>query len=193
MNYTLQRILAALMLAAFFPLFVMIALLTAICSGRPVFYRDRRLGMNMEMFTLLKFRTMNGDDLGELTPEQQEEWAKYGKLRDDGRMTRWGRLLRHSSLDELPQLCNVVRGEMALVGPRPIKEYEDRLYGDFSPLIHSVKPGITGLWQVSGRNLVAYHRRIAMNIYYVRNRSWKLDMWILFKTVWAVLSGRGAF
>ena len=128
-----------------------------------------------------------------MTPEQQEEWQSFGKLKVDPRVTRFGHFLRRFSLDELPQLWNVVRGEMALVGPRPIVDFEDVIYGRFSGRIHSVKPGITGLWQVSGRNQLTYRRRIAINLYYVRHRSPKLDLWILLRTFDAVFGGRGAF
>ena len=121
------------------------------------------------------------------------EWRESHKLENDPRLLKVGRLMRRLSLDELPQLWNVVVGDMALIGPRPIVEEENKRYGKYSHLLHTVKPGLTGLWQVSGRNLLTYHRRIAINLFYVKNRSWKLDLWILYKTFAAVLGGRGAY
>ena len=194
MNDTLQRILAVFLLPAALPLFAVLFLLSLICSGRPVIYRSRRLGLGRRTFVLYKFRTMEENrPLQSLAPEQQEEWRRYAKLRSDERVTRWGHRLRRTSLDELPQLWNVIRGEMNLVGPRPIVPEEEVLCGRYSPLIHTVKPGITGLWQVSGRNLLTYRRRNAINVYYVRHRSWKLDLLILLRTFGAVIGGRGAY
>lgn len=118
---------------------------------------------------------------------------RFCKQSDDSRITPWGHFLRRFSLDEMPQLWNVIKGDMALAGPRPISAEEDFLYGEYSTILHSVKPGITGLWQISGRNLTTYHRRIAINRYYVSHRSWQLDLWILWKTIGAVISGRGAY
>ncbi len=125
--------------------------------------------------------------------EELNSFNKYGKIENDPRITGTGKLLRRLSLDELPQIINLITGDMVLVGPRPICRREDAIYGKYSGLLHSVKPGITGLWQVSGRNTTTYHRRIAINIYYVKHKSWKLDLWILYKTVWAVIGGRGAY
>ena len=193
MNYTLQRVLAAVMLLFALPLMLLIALGCVLFSKLPVFFRDERIGLGKKKFVLYKFCTMKESSPDFMTPEQQREWAQFGKLKDDNRVTGFGRFLRHYSLDELPQLWNVVRGDMALVGPRPIVDAEDAIYGRYSDRIHSVKPGITGLWQVSGRNLIDYRRRIAINCYYARHRSPKLDLWIMYRTVWAVISGRGAF
>ena len=101
--------------------------------------------------------------------------------------------MRRFSLDELPQLWNVLKGDMALIGPRPIISKEDQIYGHYSDKLHSIRPGLTGLWQVSGRCLTTYRRRIAINMYYVRHRSWILDLWILWRTIGAVIGGKGAF
>ena len=193
MNYILQSILAALLLILLLPLLLLLAVLYAFYGGGVIF-RMIRIGRYGKKFVLYKFRTMKKDSELVLTPEQQKEWAQFGKLRDDDRLLPGiGHFMRRLSLDELPQLWNVVRGEMALVGPRPIVDSELSIYGRYGRKIHSVKPGITGLWQVSGRNLLTYRRRIAINLYYVRHRSLKLDMWIIYRTVWAVLGGRGAF
>ena len=106
---------------------------------------------------------------------ESREWQQNQKIIRDPRLTRIGKLLRRFSMDELPQFWNILNGTMSLVGPRPITREEEKKYGKYSNLIHSVKPGLTGLWQVSGRNLTTYHRRIAINIYYVKHKSWKLD------------------
>ena len=192
MNYTLQRVLAVFLLFLALPLLCLIAL-GRLLSGKTVFFRSIRFGRGKRKFVLYKFCTMKKSPPEFMTPEQQKEWEEFGKLKRDPRVSRFGFFLRRFSLDELPQLWNVVRGDMALVGPRPIIEAEMPIYGRNSDLIHSVKPGITGLWQVSGRNLINYRRRIAINRYYVRHRSAKLDLWIVWRTVWAVAGGRGAF
>ena len=193
MNYTLQSVLAAVLLVLLLPLLLLIALLYVLFYGGGVLFRMTRIGRYEKRFVLYKFRTMRESGMV-LSPEQREEWEQFGKLQSDSRVLPGiGHFMRRFSLDELPQLWNVVRGEMALVGPRPIIESEEYLYGRYTKRIHSVKPGITGLWQVSGRNLLPYHRRISLNLYYVRHRSLKLDLWILYRTVWAVIGGRGAF
>ncbi len=182
MNDRVQVLFAFLLLVVLVPLILGIAFFLPVFSGFPIFFRGQRLGRRKTRFKIAKFRSMV------VTAEKIRE-----KSRDDPRITGFGRILRRFSLDELPQLWNVIHGDMLLVGPRPIVEEEDRLYGKYSAEIHSIKPGITGLWQVSGRNLTTFRRRKAINVYYVRHKSWKLDLWILYKTVWAVISGRGAF
>jgi lipopolysaccharide/colanic/teichoic acid biosynthesis glycosyltransferase len=129
----------------------------------------------------------------ETHPELKEEWLRDQKLRNDPRITRTGRFLRKTSLDELPQLWNVLRGEMSLVGPRPIVEAEIERYGANFALYTRVLPGLTGLWQVSGRNDTTYPERVALDSYYVRNWSVWLDLYILARTVWVVLAGKGAY
>ena len=192
MNYTLQRVIAALLLLIAAPLLLVIAL-GCLVSGGGVWFRDQRIGKDRKKFVLYKFRTMKDAGGKFMTPEQERSWSTFGKLHPDPRVTRFGCILRRFSLDELPQLWNVVRGDMALVGPRPIIDEEDLIYGKYGEIIHSVKPGITGLWQVSGRNLTTYRRRIAINLHYVRHKSAELDLWILWRTVWAVIGGKGAF
>ncbi|MEL6763560.1 MAG: sugar transferase, partial [Cyanobacteria bacterium J06607_6] len=128
-----------------------------------------------------------------LAPVNREEWEKERKLKSDPRITRIGRLLRRTSLDELPQLWNVLRGEMSLVGPRPIVDAEVAHYADKFELYKRVPPGITGLWQVSGRNDVTYSERVNLDAYYVRNWSVWLDIYILLRTIWVVLIGDGAY
>ena len=193
MNYALQSVLAAFLLVLLFPLLLIIALLCLMFYGGGVIFRMTRVGQYEKRFILYKFRTMQETGMV-LSPKQRAEWEQFGKLQRDCRVLPGiGHFLRRFSMDELPQLWNVVRGEMALVGPRPIIDAEKVFYGRYSKRIHSVKPGITGLWQVSGRNLLPYHRRLVLNLYYVRHRSLKLDLWILYRTVWAVVGGRGAF
>ena len=192
-------ILGALLLAAVFsPLIVVMALLLW-RQGGPVIYRHRRIGRGGMMFECLKFRTMvpNADqvlrNLLEAHPELKREWVQDHKLRDDPRITGVGRFLRRTSLDELPQLWNVLRGEMSLVGPRPIVREELLRYGRNVRDYLAAKPGITGLWQVTGRNDTEYRRRVVLDTYYVRNQNLLLDVYILFKTVLVVLGRTGAY
>lgn len=168
-------------------------------EGGSVIYRHRRVGRDGRTFECLKFRTMvrNADralwDVLESNPEMKVEWVTHHKLRRDPRVTRVGSLLRRTSLDELPQLWNVLRGEMSLVGPRPVVREELMRYGRCQSAYLSARPGITGLWQVTGRNDTDYRRRVALDVYYVRNQSLRLDLYILLKTPRAVLGGDGAY
>lgn len=181
------------------PLIGLIALLVRIDSPGPIFYGQRRLGQHGRPFTAWKFRSMvaNGDQVLSAFlashPQCQAEWEQERKLKHDPRVTPIGRLLRRTSLDELPQLWNVLRGEMSLVGPRPIVGDEIRYYADKFELYKRVLPGITGLWQVSGRSDVTYTERVNLDAYYVRNWSIWLDIYILLRTVWVVLIGDGAY
>lgn len=185
-------------LAVLFAPLVIVASLVLARTG-PVIYRHKRVSQGGKVFECLKFRTMIPDAdrvLHELlaTDDQlKAEWRQSHKLRDDPRVTPIGRFLRRTSLDELPQLWNVLRGEMSLVGPRPITREELLRYGRSSAAYLSAKPGITGLWQISGRNDTDYGRRIALDVYYVRNRNLLLDLYILTKTVRVVVSGDGAY
>lgn len=190
-----EKTVCVLLLLLTFPLMALIWIVIRLTSSGPGLYRSIRLGKGRRPIRILKFRTMDARVALEVMTQILEsgEWRWNRKLKHDPRLTWAGRILRRFSLDELPQFWNVLIGDMSLVGPRPITREENRRYGRYSALIHSVKPGITGLWQVSGRNLTTYHRRIAINIYYVKHRSWKLDLWILSKTFRAVISGRGAF
>jgi len=184
--------------AVFLPAFAIIPLLVKITSKGPVFYRHRRLGRNGREFRIWKFRSMYVDADERLKtilasdPAAAKEWEASFKLKRDPRVTPLGRFLRKTSLDELPQLFNVFLGEMALIGPRPIVESEVARYGNAYPVFSSVKPGITGLWQVSGRSDTDYVRRVDLDKYYVLNWSPWLDLWILLRTVYAVVLMRGA-
>jgi lipopolysaccharide/colanic/teichoic acid biosynthesis glycosyltransferase len=181
------------------PLMIAIALAVYANDGGPVLFRHRRVGRNGKTFYCLKFRTMAVDaevrlaDLLASDPVARAEWAADFKLRHDPRVTRIGAFLRRSSLDELPQLFNLMRGEMSLVGPRPIVEAEIARYGWRFRHYCAVKPGITGLWQVSGRNDVSYRSRVAMDCIYAKRKSPWLDLWVLAVTVPAVLAKRGSY
>lgn len=181
------------------PLLVIIAVLVRLDSPGQVFYGQPRLGQNSVPFVAWKFRTMvpNAERVLERyfedNPALRSQWERDHKLRYDPRITRIGRFLRRTSLDELPQLWNVLRGEMSLVGPRPIVKEEVFRYADKYNLYAQVLPGVTGLWQVSGRNNVSYDERVNLDAYYVRNWSVWLDVYILLKTIWVVLSGNGAY
>jgi len=181
------------------PLLLTIAVLIKLDSPGPVFYFQQRLGSGGKHFRCWKFRTMHADadslltNLLESNAEVRSEWEKSQKLRRDPRVTRTGRFLRKTSLDELPQLWNVLRGEMSLVGPRPIVDAEVAKYHEVYKLYRRVRPGISGLWQVSGRSNTTYEERVAMDAYYVRNWSVWLDLVILARTVKSVISSLGAY
>ena len=186
-------------LVALSPLFLVLTLIIRLTSPGPAFYGHARYGRGGKVFKALKFRTMvqQGDQLLatylEKHPEELRAWQRDQKLKNDPRVTRVGRLLRRCSLDELPQLWNVFRGQMSLVGPRPIVGVEIPKYGRGYDLYTRVLPGITGLWQVSGRNNTTYEERVTFDEYYVRNWSIWLDAYILIRTVKTVLTAEGAY
>lgn len=168
-------------------------------TGRKIFYTSIRLGKDQVPFKMYKFCTMRAwtpeefDDYLVTNPEALKEWIQNKKLKDDPRRTKIGMFLRKSSIDELPQIINILKGDMSLIGPRPIVKAEDIYYGKRSDILHSINPGLTGLWQISGRNLTTYQRRIAINLYYIKHRTLSLDIWILYKTIWAVIGCVGAY
>ncbi len=177
------------------PLLGLIALAIALDSPGPVIYRRRVMGLNGKQFDAYKFRTMhvNGDRILDQHPDLKAELARNHKLKNDPRVTRAGRFLRKLSLDELPQLFNVLLGEMSLVGPRMIAPQEMAQYNQWGLNLLTVRPGLTGLWQVSGRSDVSYEDRVRLDMYYVRNWTIWLDLQILFQTLPAVLRSRGAY
>jgi Undecaprenyl-phosphate galactose phosphotransferase WbaP len=181
------------------PLLFYIAVAVKLSSRGPVLYANERIGRDGRRFRMWKFRSMftHGDavleDYLELHPECREEWQNTHKLKYDPRITRIGRFIRKTSLDEIPQLWNVLRGEMSLVGPRPILLEEQAKYGDCYWLYTMVSPGITGLWQVSGRNDASYDERLQFVSYYVHNWSVWLDIYLLLRTVRIVMFGKGAY
>lgn len=188
--------LAGLILCA--PLMLALAVLIRLDSAGPALYRQVRVGQGGRRFTLIKFRTMTpGSEealLAHLSQSisQRKRWAKYQKLRRDPRLTRLGRTLRRFSLDELPQLWNVLKGEMSLVGPRPILPGQQAEYGPAYGDYLQARPGLTGLWQVSGRNRLTFAERACLDVCYIRNWSFWLDVQILARTLPAVLRGEGA-
>jgi exopolysaccharide production protein ExoY len=195
---TLDVVGAVILAAVFSPLVLVIIAVMGWEEGS-IIYRHRRVGRDGQSFECLKFRTMvpNADqvlrELLERDPVIKAEWLRDHKLRCDPRVTRLGKFLRRTSLDELPQLWNVMRGEMSLVGPRPVVREELLRYGRNVRAYLSAKPGITGLWQVKGRNDTDYRRRVVLDTYYVRNQNLLLDLYILLKTTRVVLGGSGAY
>jgi len=177
------------------PVMLGIALAVKIDTPGPVIYRRRVMGMNGRQFDAYKFRTMrvDGDDILKDHPEMREELARNFKLKSDPRVTRVGNLIRRMSLDELPQLINVLKREMSLVGPRIITPEEVEKYNKWDINLMTVRPGITGLWQVSGRSDVTYEERVRLDMHYIRNWSIWLDIQLLFQTIPAVLKRRGAY
>lgn len=194
----LNQALALLLLLLLAPLMLLVALLIWWHDGAPVFFGHYRVGHDGKLFRCLKFRSMRRDADRALaallarSPEALAEWQRDQKLRHDPRVTPIGKLLRHTSLDELPQLFNVLRGEMSLVGPRPVTVSELTRYGRARWHYLSVRPGITGLWQVSGRNNTSYEERVALDKLYVERRTAWFDARILLKTVPVVLARHGA-
>jgi Undecaprenyl-phosphate galactose phosphotransferase WbaP len=180
------------------PLLLVLCMLVRLESGGPIFYTDRRMGRNGEPFPCLKFRTMVPDAedvlrrILEADPEARAEYARYHKLREDPRVTRVGRFLRKTSLDELPQLWNVLKGEMSLVGPRPYLPRESEDIGVTQSDILRVYPGMTGPWQVSGRSNTSFEERVRMDAHYVRDWSVWLDLVLLARTVKTLASDRSA-
>jgi lipopolysaccharide/colanic/teichoic acid biosynthesis glycosyltransferase len=174
---------------------LLIALSIKLDSPGPAFYRRRVMGINGRQFNAYKFRTMhmNGDEILAQYPALQKELAQNHKLKNDPRITRVGQLLRKASLDELPQLLNVLKREMSLVGPRMIAPTEMKEYNDWGLNLLTVLPGITGLWQVSGRSDISYNERVQLDMYYIRNWNIWLDMQLLLQTIPAILRGRGAY
>ncbi|MEO8662119.1 MAG: undecaprenyl-phosphate galactose phosphotransferase WbaP [Bryobacteraceae bacterium] len=181
------------------PLFLAIAVAIRMTSRGPVFFGHRRIGQSGVYFQAWKFRTMavNGDEMLEEylrdNPAAREEWETSQKLRDDPRVSRVGRLLRRTSLDELPQLWNVLKNDMSLVGPRPIVQAEVSRYGPAFDTYTRVKGGLTGLWQVSGRSDTSYEERVRLDTMYVRNSSVWLDLFILYRTIGVVIFRSGAY
>jgi undecaprenyl-phosphate galactose phosphotransferase len=188
---------ALLALALFGPLMIVICAVLIMSGGGPIFAQNR-VGRNGQLFRCYKFRSMVKDSNRILTdyldrnPDAREEWYRSFKLLRDPRITWFGMCLRRTSMDELPQLFNVLKGEMSLVGPRPIVPGEIERYSDKIAAYYRCRPGMTGLWQVSGRNLVAYDRRVRLDAIYARKQCLWLDLTILFRTVRVVISGAGA-
>ncbi len=180
------------------PLLIIISIIIKLTSEGPVIYSHKRIGKKAKEFNCYKFRTMYKDadqklkEILEKYPEKKKEWETYWKLKDDPRITPIGKFLRKTSLDELPQIFNVLKGEMSLIGPRPYLPREWEYIKDESPIIHALPPGITGLWQVSGRSNTSYEYRVSLDSWYVKNWNLWLDIVILLKTIKAVIKREGA-
>lgn len=200
---TVKRILdvvaAVFLMVLALPFALVIALAIVLETRGPVFFSHTRIGKGNRRFKLWKFRSMVADADTVLSkhldqnPDDLSEWRATRKLKDDPRVTRVGRVLRRSSLDELPQLVNVLRGDMSMVGPRPIVEDEIPKYGSVFSLYSQVLPGLTGLWQVSGRTDLSYRRRTDLDSKYIQNWTFWMDLVVLWKTIRVVLFGHGAY
>ena len=182
-------------LIAISPVLLIIAIIIKYDSPGPVFYKRRVMGVNGRVFDAYKFRTMhiNGDEILAQHPELQEELARTHKLKEDPRITHFGRILRKTSFDELPQLFNVFKNDMSLVGPRMITPNEIKMYNRWDINLLTVRPGITGLWQVSGRSDISYEERVRLDMFYIRNWSIGLDLELLIRTIPVVFKGHGAY
>ncbi|WP_345795605.1 sugar transferase [Clostridium folliculivorans] len=177
------------------PVFLVLILWVKLDSKGPAIFGHKRIGKNGRTIKVYKFRSMvrNADEVFEnFTPEQKKEFQINFKLENDPRITKAGNFLRRTSLDELPQLFNILIGNMSVVGPRPIVDNEIEKYGTYANKLVSVKPGLTGYWQANGRSDTTYEERVLMDMYYIDNRSLVLDIKIIIKTVFSVINGEGA-
>ena len=194
----MDMIVAGMAIIALLPLFIGVGLVIRFSSTGPVFYGHNRIGFDGTVFKCWKFRSMvsNGDEVLDdhlnRSAAARLEWHDTLKLKDDPRVTPIGRVIRKLSIDELPQLFNILMGEMSVVGPRPVVAAELTRYGTAAKYYLRTRPGLTGLWQVSGRNDVSYLRRVVMDRFYVSHHSVLMDCWIVLRTIPAVLSSRGA-
>jgi len=184
----------------FLPIALVLALAIKLSSRGPIFYSCGRVGRFGGQIQCWKFRTMSLDAEKRLTdilksdPKKKQEWETYYKLKDDPRVTPVGRFLRKTSLDELPQFWNVLKGDLSVVGPRPVTSEEvSKYFGSKASKILSVRPGLTGIWQTSGRSLLTFEERVALEEAYIDKRSLFLDLRIIFKTIPVLFSARGAF
>ncbi len=194
-----DKVLSFILFFLFLPILLPLYAVTYISSGGHPLYKQRRIGKDGKTFNIYKFRTMKIDadaileEILENDPALKAQWQREFKLKDDPRITKVGKFLRRTSLDELPQIYNVFQGKMSLVGPRPIIKDEIANYGEYFDYFTAVKPGITGLWQVSGRNDISYEERVRLDVWYVRNWSMELDVMILVKTAAIVLMRKGSY
>ena len=181
------------------PMVLIVSLIVKISSPGPVFYGHKRTGKNGKEFKCWKFRSMVIDADKQLekilaeNPEMRAEWEKDRKFTNDPRVTKIGKILRKTSIDEIPQFFNILTGEMSFIGPRPVTEPELKKYGNKAQIILSVQPGLSGMWQISGRSDTGYEERVTLDSYYIQNWSVWLDIWIIIKTVYVVLRGKGAY
>ena len=187
---------ALLFLIVFSPVYLILMVLIALNSQGPIFYVQQRVGKNHQLFKCIKFRTMvnNADEMLEAivqdSDQMRQEFRDSFKLKQDPRITKIGKFLRLTSLDEFPQFWNVLKGEMSVVGPRPLVPEELPKYGRKINTVLQIRPGITGLWQVSGRNDIPYPKRVQIDVYYATSHNWLLDLWIIYKTIGVVIFPR---
>ena len=188
-------ILATIALGVLSPIFLIIAIAIKIESKGPVFFKHTRIGKNGKIIKLYKFRSMviNAEELiKSFTPEQMKEYKENYKLTNDPRITKIGKFLRKTSLDELPQLLNIIKGDLSIIGPRPVVTDELEKYGANTEKFLSVTPGLTGYWAANGRSCTTYEQRMQMELYYIDNLSLKMDVKVFFKTIEAVIKREGA-
>ena len=188
-------ILATIALVVLSPIFLIIAIAIKIESKGPVFFKHARIGKNGKIIKLYKFRSMviNAEELiKSFTPEQMKEYKENYKLTNDPRITKIGKFLRKTSLDELPQLLNIIKGDLSIIGPRPVVTDELKKYGANTEKFLSVTPGLTGYWAANGRSCTTYEQRMQMELYYIDNLSLKMDVKVFFKTIEAVIKKEGA-
>lgn len=188
-------VISAIGLIILSPIFLILAIIVKLDSKGPVFFAHTRYGKNGKKFKMYKFRTMyeNAQDMiNDFTPEQMKEWKENFKLQDDPRITKVGKFLRKTSLDELPQIVNIIKGDLSIIGPRPVIEEELEKYGESKEKFLSVTPGLTGYWQANGRSSTTYEQRMEMELYYIDHISPKLDFKIFFKTIESVIKKEGA-
>lgn len=197
--YTIKRILdvmlATIALIILSPFFLLIGIIIKLDSKGPIFFTHNRIGKNGKPFKMYKFRTMyqNAQEMiNDFTEEQMKEWKENYKLKNDPRITKIGNILRKTSLDELPQIWNIIKGDLSIIGPRPVIDEELEKYGSNKEKFLSITPGLTGYWQANGRSDTTYEERMEMELYYVDHISWKLDVKIFFKTIISVIKKEGA-
>ena len=187
--------LSAIAMVLLLPVLAIIAIAIKLDSKGPVFFKHTRIGKDGKIIKIYKFRSMvdNAEDLiKKFTPEQMKEYKENYKLTDDPRITKVGKILRKTSLDELPQLINIFKGDLSIIGPRPVVADELKKYGPNIDKFLSVTPGLTGFWAANGRSCTTYEQRMQMELFYVDNLSFKMDAKVFFKTIESVVSGRGA-
>lgn len=187
--------LSSIALVVLSPVFAIIAAAIKLESKGPVFFKHTRIGKDGKIIKIYKFRSMveNAEDLiQKFTPEQMKEYKENYKLTDDPRITKVGKFLRKTSLDELPQLINIIKGELSIIGPRPVVQDELEKYGPNTQKFLSVTPGLTGYWAANGRSCTSYEERMKMELFYVDNLSFKMDVKVFFKTFEAVIKREGA-
>lgn len=195
MKRILDIIISLIGLVLLLPVFLIIGIVIKLESKGPIFFIHKRIGKNGKKIGIYKFRTMvpNAEELiKKFTPEQIKEFKENFKLENDPRITKVGKFLRKTSLDELPQILNILKGDLSIIGPRPVIEEELEKYGKNKEKFLSVTPGLTGYWAANGRSCTSYEQRMLMELYYIDNLSWKMDLKIFFKTIISVLKREGA-